>query len=170
MKIKAGKGNEELLDQIRQALLPIPGVRDVSVNPATGSVVMQYDPDTHGEFHARMEQHGAEHFAVRKEHSTPPLSEVDELADTIEREAEYLAEHSEVARAIVEFCRDLDKQVKLATGNAVDLKVLVPLGLAAYTFLYIGVEAATPVWLTLGLFAMNHFVELHAHEAKPTSY
>src|SRR5258708_410232 len=95
----------------------------------------------------------------------PPLTEIAELENELEDEAEYLAEHSEAARAIVEFCKSLDRKVKRATNNAVDLKVLVPLGLAAYTFVEIGVEAATPVWLTLGLFALNHFVEMHAQPA-----
>jgi hypothetical protein len=163
MKIKAAKGDECLLEQIRQALAPIPGVRDISVNPATGSVIMYYDPDAHGEFHARLEQHGAGHICMQR----APRSEVDDVADQLEREAEFLAEHSEAARAVVEFCRALDREVKIATNNAVDLKVLVPLGLAAYTFVYVGIEAATPVWLTLGLFALNHFVEMHAHEQRP---
>jgi hypothetical protein len=89
------------------------------------------------------------------------------LERTLEEEAEFLAEHSHVARAIVELFKSLDREVKRATDNAVDLKVLIPLGLAAYTLLELGVEAATPVWLTLGLFAMNHFIELHAHPNGP---
>jgi hypothetical protein len=163
MKVKGAKGDEALLEQIRQALTPIPGVREVSVNPDTGSVIMHYDPETNGEFHDRLQKHGSSHIAVRR----APRSEIDDVAEKLEQEAEFLAEHSEVARCVVGFCRELDRQVKLSTDNAVDLKVLVPLGLAAYTFIYVGVEAATPVWLTLGLFGLNHFVEMHAHPSQP---
>jgi hypothetical protein len=163
MKIPAAKGDECLLEQIRQALAPIPGVQEITVNPSTGSVIMLYDPDAHGDFHATLHEHGAGgHIAIRRK---PPKFEVDRTVEQLEQEAEFLAEHSRVARVLVDFGRDLDQKVKWATGNAVDLKVLVPLGLAVYTFLHIGIEAATPVWLTLGLFALNHFVEMHAHTA-----
>jgi hypothetical protein len=32
------------------------------------------------------------------------------------------------------------------------------------TFIEIGATAATPVWVTIGLFSMNHFIELRAHQ------
>jgi hypothetical protein len=140
----------------------IPGVYSIEVNPSTGSVIMHYDPEVHGEFHDTLNAHGRDHFELPRR---APRTEIDEIENELEEEAEFLAEHSDVARAIVEFCKGLDREVKRATNNAVDLKVLVPLGLATYTFLEIGVEAATPLWLTLGLFALNHFVEMHAHPA-----
>ncbi len=159
IKIPAAKGDEVLLEQIKQALTPVPGMLDIQVNPSTGSVIMHYDPDVHEEIHDSLHEHGSDHIHL----SRLRVTEVDELDEQIEREAEFLAEHSRAARVIVDFCKSLDQEVKRATDNNVDLKVLVPLGLAAYTFLEIGVEAATPVWLTLGLFALNHFVEMHAH-------
>jgi hypothetical protein len=162
MKVPAAKGNEVLLEQIKRALSPIPGVHCIEVNPSTGSVIMHYDPDVHVDLHDTLSAHAGDYFQLRRR---APVTEIDELADELEEEAEFLAEHSEAARAIVNFTKSLDREVKRATNNAVDLKVLVPLGLAAYTFLEIGVEAATPVWLTLGLFALNHFVEMHAHPA-----
>jgi len=147
-----------LLEQIKRALSPIPGMLDIEVNPSTGSVIMRYDPDVHENICDRLHEHGSDHFEVRR----PPVSEIDEIEKQIEAEAEFLAEHSDATRALVDFCKGLDRGIKLATHNAVDLKVLVPFGLAAYTFLELGVEASTPVWLTLGMFAINHFVELHA--------
>jgi hypothetical protein len=158
MKIPAAKGDEVLLEQIKRALTPVPGMLDIEVNPSTGSVILHYDPDVHEDIHDKLLEHGSDHIHL----SRLRVTEVDELDEQIEREAEFLAEHSRAARAVVDFCKSLDREVKLATDNNVDLKVLVPLGLAAYTFLEIGVEAATPVWLTLGLFALNHFVEMHA--------
>jgi cation transport ATPase len=159
MKVPAAKGDEVLLEQIKRALSPIPGVHSIEVNPSTGSVIMHYDPEVHEELHDTLSAHAGDHLELPRR---APATEIDELANQLEEEAEYLAEHSEAALAVVNFCKSLDREVKRATNNAVDLKVLVPLGLAAYTFLEIGVEAATPVWLTLGLFALNHFVEMHA--------
>lgn len=163
MKVAAGKGNEELLETIRQSIVPIPGVREVAVNPTTGSVVVHYDEEHHPTMHAKVEHHSKKHLKVCR---APEVSEVDKVAEGIEREAEFLAEHSHVARAVVDFCRTVDDGVKRVTNNAVDLKVVLPLGLAVVTFLEIGATAATPVWLTLGLFSLNHFVELHAHDGE----
>jgi len=161
MKVPAAKGDEALLEQIRQTVLAVPGVTEVSVNPQTGSVIMHYDQHTHDDFHQHLAHCCKDHhLEVCRE---PALSEVDEMARQIETEAKYLAEHSEAARVVVDFFTSVDRQVKVATGNAVDLKVLLPLGLAVVTFMELGLEAATPIWLTLGLFSLNHFVEMHAH-------
>jgi hypothetical protein len=163
IKVPAAKGDECLLAQITEALGAIPGVHQVSANPSTGSVILNYDPDQHDDFHVTLEDHGKQHIALP---SRAPSIESENLALAIEEEAEYLAEHSHAARAVVDFCKSLDRGVKRATDNAVDLKVLFPLGLAVYTFLELGFEAATPVWLTLGLFSLNHFVEMHAHSGE----
>jgi hypothetical protein len=66
----------------------------------------------------------------------------------------------------VDFFKALDRELKLGTGNNIDLKVVLAAGLAGYTFLLVGAEAATPMWVTLALFSLNHFVELHANHAR----
>ena len=163
MKIPAAKGDEVLLEQIKRALSPIPGMLHIEVNPSTGSVILHYDPDVHEAIHDSLHEHGSDHFKVAA--ASAMSLRLTSWTNQLEEEAKDLAEHSDVARAIVDFCRGLDREIKLATDNAVDLKVLVPLGLAGYTFLVLGFEAATPVWLTLGMFSLNHFVELHAEPA-----
>src|SRR5262249_41717146 len=57
MKIPAGKGNPELLKQISEVFGVIPGIEEITVNPATGSVVLHYDADRHDEFHSTLQQH-----------------------------------------------------------------------------------------------------------------
>jgi hypothetical protein len=59
------------------------------------------------------------------------------------------------------FVKGLNADVKRATNNAVDLKVLLPLGLAVYSLLKFEAEMATPLWVTLGIFSFNSFVALH---------
>ena len=98
----------------------------------------------------------------------PLTSEVDEAVEMLEKEAEFLASHSHSAKVLFEMLRKFDVGLKKATDNNVDLKVLAPLGLAVYAFAYMGFEAATPVWLTLGLFSFNHFVTLHTQT--PTTH
>ena len=161
LKVPGAKGDPELLEQVRQTLVVVPGIHEVEINSTTGSVTIHYCANTHPEMHRSIDTH-QQVFAVAHH---APATKLDEMTHLIEQEAEFLAEHSHAARAIVDFCADLDKKVKQATGNTVDLKVLVPLGLAAVTFVEIGATAATPVWVTIGLFSLNHFIELQAHQA-----
>src|SRR5262249_16314126 len=81
MKVPAAKGNAELLQQIAQTFCVIPGIERVTVNPATGSVVMHYDVDQHHAFHGRLQDH------VHADGCRPPATEIDNVAHKIEEEA-----------------------------------------------------------------------------------
>jgi len=151
LKVPKAKDNPEMIEQIRQMFNVIPGVEEVTVNPVTGSVVVHYDTDLHHEFHGRLQHHTGGHTA-------PPSNEIDALASKIQQEAEYLAEHSLTARVVVDYCKDFDRGIKVATGNAVDLKVALAVGIAGITLLEVGATAATPVWVTLSVFALNHMI------------
>jgi cation transport ATPase len=151
LKVPKAKENPELVEQIKQMFNVIPGVEEVTVNPVTGSVVVHYDTDRHHEFHGRLQQHTGGHNA-------PPSNEIDALANKIQQEAEYLAQHSHTARVVVDYCKDFDRGIKVATGNAVDLKVALAVGIAGITLLEVGATAATPVWVTLSVFALNHMI------------
>jgi cation transport ATPase len=158
LKVPNIKDNPELIDQIKQMFHVIPGIEDVTVNPTTGSVVLQYDTDKHDEFHGHLQHHTGGH-------EPPPTNEIDALASKIEQEAEYLAEHSHTARVIVDSFKHFDEQIKLATGNVVDLKIVLALGIAGFTIFEVGASAATPVWVTISIFALNHMIQAGMAEA-----
>jgi hypothetical protein len=160
MKIPTAKGNPELLQQIAETFAAIPGIERITVNPATGSVVMHYDTDQHDEFHGRLQHHVGLNGGYH-----PPATEIDEFARKIEEEAEFLASHSESARAVVDFFKKFDREIRLATDNNVDLKIVLAAGVIGFTVLEVGAAAATPVWVTLTLFALNHVIEMHAPHA-----
>jgi hypothetical protein len=167
MKIPAGKGNPELLKQISDVFAVIPGIEGIVVNPTTGSVVLNYDTDRHDEFHgAFREQHGA-HNA---EHGSPngfmhgADTELDKLTNSIEAEAEFLAQHSHSARVFVDFVKMLDHEVKRATNNNIDLKILFAVSIIGLTVVEVGATAATPVWVTLAIFTVNHFIQMHEQQ------
>jgi hypothetical protein len=169
VRVPSAKGNPKALERIRQSLLPLAGVSEVSVSPSIGTITVNYDPKRHADFrkHLAGEGHHKSQLAIV---NPPKLSEIDEVAETLEKEAEYLSSHSRTAKMVFDFVRSCDLQLKRATDNQIDLKVLAPLGLAVYAFVEMGIEAATPVWLTLGLFSFNHFVDLHTHhEAKASA-
>lgn len=163
MKVPSAKENPELLEQIKQTFSVIPGIEEVIVNPATGSIVLHYDTDRHDEFHGKLEHHTGGHYK-------PPANEIEALATKIEQEAEYLAEHSHTARVVVDFFKDFDNGIKIATGNVVDLKILLAAGIAGFTIFEVGANASTPVWVTLAIFALNHMIQANmaaAEQAEP---
>jgi hypothetical protein len=161
-KVPHGKGNPEVLNPVADAFRGLPGIESVDINPVTGSVVLNYDPDRHIEFAGQFERRRA---AVEGPSYRPPETEIDKFADAIEKEAEFLAERSAGARAFVEFFKRFDSEIKVATGNNFDLKLTLGAGVLAAVVLEVGATAATPVWITLLLFGANHFVELHQHAA-----
>jgi len=152
LKVPKVKDNPELVDQIKQMFTAIPGIEEVAVNATTGSVVLHYDTEHHDQFHGHLQHHTGGHFK-------PPTNEIDALANRIEQEAEYLAEHSHTARVVVDYCKDFDRGIKVATGNSVDLKIVLAAGIAGFTLLEVGATAATPVWVTLSVFALNHMIQ-----------
>jgi hypothetical protein len=170
LKLPQGKRHPELLAEIRAAFEGIPGIDAVDIRPDSGSVVIHYNPDHHPDIPSLFQTLSKTDAApvvprtLPPEHR-PPKSKLDEEIDSITAEAEFLAEHSHLARGIVQYVKGLDSQIKRSTNNNVDLKILAPVGLAAFTFLEIGAAAATPMWVTLVIFSLNHFVELHAHDA-----
>lgn len=174
IRVPSAKGDPAALEEIKRSLSPIPGVSEVVVNDAIGTITVHYDPDCHVDFHRHLSEGEGSHQETL--HMPPPpsrtaplaLSEVDEAMEMLEKEAEFLASHSHSAKAVFDMLRKFDVGLKKATDNNLDLKVLAPLGLAVYAFMELGFEAATPVWLTLGLFSFNHFVTLHTQT--PTTH
>ncbi len=161
MKFSSAKGNPELLDEIGKKFAGIVAVESCEVNPITGSVVLLYDTRRHEDFHDHLRRHCEEHHGGAT--PRPPGTQLDEITRNIEDEAEFLAEHSHAAKSVVHICKYVDRHVKLATGNTIDLKIGLAGGIVALSLLEMGAFAATPVWLTLGVFSLNHFVELQQH-------
>jgi hypothetical protein len=164
MKVSGAKGNAEQLEEIKQTFSLIPGIEQVDVNPDTGSVILRYDPDRQNDFHAGFHHCCHEHHAHAAALHRPPTNEIDALAYKIEEEAEFLAQHSEAARAVVDFCKRADREIKVATGNMLDLKMVLAIGVVGFTVFEVGATAATPVWVTLALFGLNHFIEMQAEQ------
>jgi hypothetical protein len=47
----------------------------------------------------------------------------------------------------------------------VDLKIVLAAGIAGFTIFEVGASAATPVWVTLAVFALNHMIQANMAEA-----
>ena len=178
LKVPGAKGNLTLLNQMRSSFEGVPGIDLVNVKPESGSLVIHYDaahyPNIASLFlhlNTNTEAPAELRHPTGPQPHRPPTTELDEKINAITEEAEFLADHSHFARTIVSSIKALDRTIKRTTNNNVDLKILAPVGLAGFTFLEIGAAAATPMWVTLVIFSVNHFVELQAHnirEADPS--
>jgi Heavy metal associated domain 2 len=155
LKVAAGKNDPELLQQIAETFSAIPGMERITVSPVTGSIILNYDEDHQKAFNDRLMRN------LMAQGGTPMIgSEFAELAKKIENQAEFLAERSQTARAVVDFFKKLDEEIKIATHNVVDLKIVLAIGVIALTIFEVGANTATPIWLTLSIFTFNHFIEL----------
>jgi hypothetical protein len=164
MKVPSAKGNPELLREIGETFGVIPGVERVTVNEVTGSVILHYDTDHHATFNDRLSQR----FLSENQPYRPPMTEIDSLAQKIESEAEFLASHSESAKAIVDFFKHIDREIKIASGNVIDFKILLAAGIIGVTVFEVGATAATPIWLTLTIFSLNHIIEMQQQRGQRT--
>jgi len=157
--VHGGKRNHHLLEHIKRSISSTEGVYDVEVHPATGSLVVHYRGKSAKDFAIQLAEMGRAKDAF--DLTPPEIGEAAQAWAAIEREADFLAAHSQVARTLVHETKHLDMAVKRATNNTVDLRVLVPLGLAVASFMYLGTDVATPLWISLGVFSFNSFVSLH---------
>jgi hypothetical protein len=147
------------LEALKKSVGSMEGIRNIETNAASGSLIVHYDPHLYGRFEQHLQEHGDSTGDFHM--SVPDIGEGRQDIKDVEKEADFLAEHSQTARVIVNSFRSLNHAVRLATDNMVDLQVLLPLGLAAVGFFEIG-AAATPLGVTLGLFSFNSFISLHA--------
>jgi hypothetical protein len=116
MKVPSAKGDPVLLEEIQKAFSAIPGIEQVAVNAETGSVALKYDADRRDDFHAGFTDRFNEHGGHVPAHRPPPSNEIDALAAKIQQEADFLAEHSAAAKAVVDFCKHWDCEIKSPRG------------------------------------------------------
>ena len=159
VRLSQARRNPILLRELHDLVKGFGGVRQVEINPATGSILVHYDPETPEQINTLIRNRSGDNGVDLM----PDLGGVEDMAENIQKEAEFLAAHSELARNVVNTVKALNQEVRVATGNAVDLKVLLPAGLAVWAFLKAGTEISTPLWVTLAIFSFNSFVALHSH-------
>lgn len=150
-------GRKPLLDGYGAAFSTLPGVRKLSGSEVTGSIVIHYDKDLQDRILQDFLQVCSDHFLM-----VNPLvtEEVRELSQTIAKEAAYLSEHSEIAKRTMAFFNSVDLELKVVSSNTIDLNIALVGSLAVFALMGIGATAATPMWVTLALYGINHAVRL----------
>jgi hypothetical protein len=159
VRLPHARRDPQLLGELGDFIRGVGGVHAVEVNPITGSILVHYHPESQTEIESLLRRTQEQSGLGLDE--APALTEADELMEKIEREAEFLSSHSELALQVVNALKALNREIRAASGNTVDLKVLLPAGLALWAFFKAESNVATPLWVTLAIFSFNSFVALH---------
>jgi hypothetical protein len=157
LKIPAAKGRPELLQHIAAAAGSASNIKSVEYNPVTGSVVICYAPAAYKNLEA---------LGSILSNSTVPVSMRASRPAAVARPRRARrrgrTEPSAAGKAITSFFSDLDQDIREATDNEIDLKVLLPLAAGGLGLVALGGKAATPLWVTLLIFAFHSFLTLHS--------
>lgn len=130
------------MQRIANALQANPNINQVRTNIQNGSIVINHDGDDASvdNLYATLRDLGIIFGDVA-------LGKSDAAA--------------EVSNAVV----DLNKRVRQATNNAVDLRLLFPLGLGVFSIRQLltkGLQLETIPWYVLAWYAFDSFLKLHA--------
>lgn len=142
----------ETFDRIERSLNSASGVQRTVVNPATGSVLVQHEPDSALE--DVLEEAGLSTELIVE--ALPPR-----LRGLVRSEA------SHIGIAASDWFFDLDARVSRATDGWIDLKMAVPLGLlgaASWRFTAAAAEGEALIAVSpyvLLYYAFDSFVKLH---------
>ncbi len=150
MKLNPQSRGASTMKGIQTDLQSLEGVQDVRVNPASGSVTMQFDPRRH-----------SPSGIIRLLEDVDVLVESIGHLPTVEDGKPGDGQGSTSFLAAVE---DLNQRIRLATGIPVNLKLILPLsfaGAGVWSIARKGLMIETiPGWLFLW-FAFDMFVKLH---------
>jgi hypothetical protein len=159
MRIKAPflKGAVADLDQLNELLLPVEGLKHVDFSPITGSVLLYYDPALHDQFSKKLSEYVQSAMGLSL---VSPTSK-NGTSDSAEETATPLIGDTRFAREVYGFFNRINDDVKKATGDAFDLKSLLPVGIGAYAVTTVGSAMSTPLWITLAIFSFTSFAILN---------
>ncbi len=157
IKVLGVRAESEFLAAVQGVIGALHGVDSVRVNPSSSSIVVDYSPsDTVFQFRLQQDPELAAWLELGGEDAL--LAEIDEAVTASVR---YLERHSRLAESIVCAAEQLDSNLRKASDGYLDLKVLLPLGVAVATSLNKARSRSTPMWMSLGTFAFNAFMSLH---------
>ena len=152
------KGFSSSPEQIKDLMSPLPGIKRVDFNPVTGSALICYDPENYDNFLDQLAGYAQNFLGLTLTTSDLISKNGHKGKDTAVESANG---ESDLTRLLVGSFKRLNAELSKASDNTVDLKALLPVGVAAYALLRLGSAATTPLWVTLGLFSFASFVSLN---------
>jgi hypothetical protein len=159
IKVTGAREDSEYFAVVRRLISELSGVESVRVNATSSSIVVAYSPSD-PIFHCRLRESNAVSEWLDWAEGGDLFSAMDDVVST---GVKYLERHSRLAESVVSTAEQLDTSLRRASDGYLDLKVLLPLGVAAATSLHKSRTKGTPMWMTMGIFAFNAFLSLHRH-------
>ena len=154
LRVPAAKGEEDELREISSAIAKTEGIDQVEYNPITGSILIQYSRERYGNLQALESRLSASAAPIALNSSHPSRDG--------RSQPRYQRGRSIAARRVDAVFKQLDHEIRVASNNEIDLKFILPFGVAVLGMLALRYSSATPLWLTLLIFAFNSFLGLHA--------
>lgn len=154
LKVPAAKGEDHELREISSAIAKTEGIDRVEYNPITGSILIQYSPKRYNNLQALESGLSSSAAPLALTNSYPGYDGA--------KRPRYQRGRSIAAKRVDAFFKELDHEIRVASDNEVDLKFILPFGVAVLGLLALRYSSATPLWLTLLIFAFNAFLGLHA--------
>lgn len=158
LRIPAAKHDAQLMEEIARDFAALSGVEGVQLNLRTGSLLIHYAAELYRDI---------ENILTERGKTTRQFSlEQPQLRRSSRRPSH---KNSELGKAIAAIFATIDDEIRYATDNQLDLKVLLPLIAMALglTTVRRSESRATPLWLTLGIFAFSSFLSLHGTMESP---
>lgn len=155
LRVSRQRRNPQEMSRIAQAINAHPEVYEVKTNLQTGSIVVHHEP---------MDSSLDELSAILQD-----LGVV--LGSMTDVDLPMTGGKSEVAADLTRAISDLNERVGQAANGVIDLRMLVPVGLATLALrelIRTGWEFETAPWYVLAWYAFDSFIKLH-YTAEPSS-
>ncbi|HKV56136.1 MAG TPA: hypothetical protein VJN94_16000 [Candidatus Binataceae bacterium] len=154
MRVPSAKGENEVLRELSSAIATVSGVSEVEYNPVTGSILIQYSPAQHQTLESLDAGLNASSVPIIVRKTTPARHSSGSANSKYRRQ-------SVAAEKVNAFFKRLDLDIRSATDNEVDLKFILPFLVSILGVLAVRRSSATPLWLTLLIFAFHSFLGLN---------
>jgi hypothetical protein len=157
IKVMGTQASPDFYLGLKDAIASVSGVDKVRVNRRSSSIVVDYFSKDIG-FHTRLQNDPQ----VKSKLSVMDLQGLTSVIyEPVAESFVYPEQHSRIAESIVSVVEEIDNKLRQASNGYLDLKVLLPTGIAIATSLNKARARGTPMWLSLGTFAFNTFLTLH---------
>jgi hypothetical protein len=153
-RVPAAKGTSQRLQELSVAIAKVRGISAVEYNPVTGSILIQYSPHEYRDLHSLDNSLSAS--------GVPIVVRQEPTVGRSSASRKWHHRRSTAAKAIDSFFTQLDDDIRTATSNEVDLKFIMPMVMAVLGLISYRRSSATPLWLTLMIFAFHSFLGLHS--------
>ena len=143
LRVPAAKGDADKLNQLRQRLSSLSGVRQITVNPGIATMIIDYDAALFAEF-------------------------VEQLRELLTIEgalvSNFQVHESAANRSIERVAESASQRVQALTGNLINLKEVFPFSVVLYAIFFVDRAVNASQWLNWIQFAFSSYLDLHQNE------